>query len=257
VKAEILSPRSVRSRSVQGSWVSRLTPAGLARLLGPVQVGLLAVAVVAALMFVALTLAVLFHPGPFFFDRPISVAIQAVHFAPFDPFHALVSSLGGLIGVGVGAVVIVATFLVMRRATPFVVFLTLYAVVYNGVDLLVRRPRPTGLAHTVTNLGGHSFPSGHVGFFVWLGVLAQVLVFRRLPVAWRVATGILLTVVVIAAALSRIYVGAHWPSDVVGGLLVGVGWSALTLSLGGLTRRLNRARPPSRAIPKPLAAPAV
>jgi len=43
---------------------------------------------------------------------------------------------------------------------------------------------------------------------------------------------------VTAAALSRIYVGAHWPSDVIGGLLVGVAWTSLSLSLGRLSKPL-------------------
>lgn len=42
--------------------------------------------------------------------------------------------------------------------------------------------------------------------------------------------------VLVVAALSRIYVGAHWPSDVIGGLLIGVAWTSLSLSLGRLTR---------------------
>ncbi len=222
--------------------MSKRRPVGLARLTGPVQPPLLAVAAVTALLFMALSAAVELHPAPFFFDRPISEAVQSVNFVPFEPFHALVSALGGLVGVGVGAAVILATVILMRRATPFVVFSTLYSLIYNGVDLLIRRPRPTGLAHTAANLGGFSFPSGHVGFFVWLGVLAQVLLFRRLPVLWRVVTGTLMAVLVIGAGLSRIYVGAHWPSDVVGGLLVGVSWSSLSLSFGRLTDPLNRTR---------------
>ena len=132
---------------------------------------------------------------------------------------------------------IALTFLIRRRATPLVVFSAFYAAVYNVVNIIVRRPRPTGVAHTTSKLIGYGYPSGHVGFFVWLSVLAVVLLARnRLPRPLYIACWFLAAVLVTAVALSRVYVGAHWPSDVVGGLLVGVAWTCLSLSLGRLTR---------------------
>ena len=138
-------------------------------------------------------------------------------------------------GVVVGAAVILATFIFMRKATPLVAFSAIYSLIYNGVDILIRRPRPTGLLHPTPTLTGYSFPSGHVAFFIWLGVLAMVLLARRLSHRWYVACWVLVVALVAAASMSRIYVSAHWPSDVLGGLLVGVSWMALSLSLGRLT----------------------
>ncbi|MGA7987040.1 MAG: phosphatase PAP2 family protein, partial [Candidatus Dormiibacterota bacterium] len=117
-----------------------------------------------------------------------------------------------------------------------VAFSAIYAAVYNIVNIIVLRPRPTGVAHTTSKLMGYSFPSGHVGFFVWLSVLGVVLLARNhVPRALYIACWVLAVVLVVAAALSRIYVGAHWPSDVVGGFLVGVAWTCFSLSLGRLT----------------------
>lgn len=207
----------------------------VSRLAGDVDPVFMAIAVVTGISFVALALLVVLHPAPFFFDRPIAVAVQSVNFSPFAPFHTFVSAFSGLVGVGVGVGVIVVTFLFMRRATLFVAFSAIYSLIYNGVDILIRRPRPTGLAHTTHNLGGYSFPSGHSGFFVWLAVLAVVLLARRLPRPLYLASLALALVLVLAAGLSRVYVGAHWPSDVLGGLLVGVSWTSLSLALGRLT----------------------
>ncbi len=194
------------------------------------------VAIGAGFLFAVLTVLVIAHPAPFFFDRPLEVAVQSVNVGPFAWFNAFVSAFSGYVGIGVGAAVIAVTFLVRRSATPLVAFSAIYAVVYNVVNIIVRRPRPTGVAHTTSKLIGFSFPSGHVGFFVWLSVLAMVLVAReRLPRALYVGCWILAALLVTAAGLSRIYVGAHWPSDVVGGFLVGVAWTSLSLSLGRLT----------------------
>ncbi len=206
-------------------------------LTGDINWALMAVAIVAAVLFAVLTLLVVAHPAPFFFDRPIEVAVQSVNVGPFGWFNTFVSAFSGFVGVGVGAAVIVVTFLLRRPATPFVAFSAIYAAVYNIVNIIVSRPRPTGVAHTTPNLMGFSFPSGHVGFFVWLSVLAMVLLARnRLPRPLYLTCWVLAVLLVLAAALSRIYVGAHWPSDVVGGFLVGVAWTCLSLSLGRLTR---------------------
>ena len=195
------------------------------------------VAIVAGVLFTLLTLLVLAHPAPFFFDRPIEVAVQSANVGPFAWFNTFVSAFAGFVGVGVGAAVIVLTFLFRRRATPLVAFSAMYAAVYNIVNIIVSRPRPSGVAHTTSNLMGYSYPSGHVGFFVWLSVLAVVLLARnRLPRALYIASWLLAMVLVAASALSRVYVGAHWPSDVVGGFLVGVAWTCLSFSLGRLTK---------------------
>lgn len=194
------------------------------------------VALVSGFLFVVLSVLVAVHPAPFVFDRPVEVAVQSVSVGPFAWFNAFVSAFSGFVGLGVGAAVIALTFWLRRPATPLVAFSAIYAAVYNIVNIIIRRPRPAGVAHTTSKLIGFSYPSGHVGFFVWLSVLALVLLARGLPRWMYIGCWFLAVVLVVAAALSRIYVGAHWPSDVLGGLLIGVAWTSLSLSLGRLTK---------------------
>ena len=206
------------------------------RLPGDVDRRFIGIAIIAGILFVLLTIAVVLHPAPFAFDRPIEDDVQAVNAGPFNWFNDFVSAFAGFVGVVVGLGVIALTFFLRRPATLFVAFSAIYSVVYNVVNLIVQRPRPSGVPHTTSHLMGYSYPSGHVGFFVWLGTLAIVLLVRGLPRPVRIACWVLVCIVVVAAALSRIYVGAHWPSDVIGGFLVGVAWTALSLSFGRLTR---------------------
>jgi undecaprenyl-diphosphatase len=214
--------------SSSSSWLHRLT--------GDINGVFMSIAVVAGVLFALLTALVAMHPAPFFLDRPIETAVQSINARPFAWFNSFVSAFAGLVGVGVGAAVIVLTFLLRRPATLFVAFSAIYSVLYNVVNIIIQRPRPTGVAHTTSNLIGYSYPSGHVGFFLWLSVLAMVLLARRLPRPLYFACWVLAAVLVVAAALSRIYVGAHWPSDVIGGFLVGLAWTCLSLSLGRLTK---------------------
>src|SRR5258708_13823901 len=133
------------------------------------------ISAVTGILFVGLALVVSVHPAPLFFDRPIADAVESVTVGPLQPFNDFVSAFSGLVGVGVGAAVIGLTFLLMRRATPFVAFSAVYSLIYNGVDLLIRRPRPTGLAHATPHLSVHSFPSVHACFCVCLSALPVLL----------------------------------------------------------------------------------
>jgi undecaprenyl-diphosphatase len=69
----------------------------------------------------------------------------------------------------------------------------------------------------------HSFPSGHVaGIGALLGILAACVAVERSPIVRALATALVVAGVVIVA-FSRLYLGAHWLSDVIGGaLLAGV-----------------------------------
>jgi membrane-associated phospholipid phosphatase len=91
------------------------------------------------------------------------------------------------------------------------------------VKLFVHRPRPTAdLVHVVKMLASFSFPSGHVmfysGFFGFLWFLAYT---HLKPSPLRSLLLVGFGLLVASVGLSRIYLGEHWASDVVGGYLLG------------------------------------
>jgi undecaprenyl-diphosphatase len=96
----------------------------------------------------------------------------------------------------------------------------------------IARQRPTtDLVAIVAHANGYSYPSGHAVFFTWLcfmlaASLAPRLRRRRRLLLWTAALALDLIV-----CLGRVWAGAHWPTDVAGGFLLGLSWSAFVLWL--------------------------
>ena len=88
----------------------------------------------------------------------------------------------------------------------------------------VHLPRPVSIYHGASAYG---FPSGHTTMSVALYGFLAILLARELSGAWR--WGLFSSVISISfiIGLSRLYLGAHWLSDVLGGYFIGAGWVAV------------------------------
>jgi len=95
------------------------------------------------------------------------------------------------------------------------------ALLVNVVKVIVVRPRPQ-LA-PLTSVSTSGFPSGHAaGTLSVIGAMLIVVVARRGRRAWPLLIGGF--VLVVAIGLSRVYLGVHYPGDVLGGWLLAAGW---------------------------------
>lgn len=141
--------------------------------------------------------------------------------------------------------VAVAFWLGIRRRPRLAAWLVVTvfggALLSSTVKAAVGRKRPL-LAHPVAHAASASFPSGHaIGSVVGVGAL--LLVF--LPSARRATRPLLLTLGalwVLAIGFSRLGLGVHYLTDVLGGYLLGAGWLAVTTALFTAWRR-DLARP--------------
>jgi undecaprenyl-diphosphatase len=133
-----------------------------------------------------------------------------------------------------------AVFLAFRRRWRLVLYLLVSgagALVMDPIlKTLVGRLRPV-VAHPIAHGGGNSFPSGHsLGSIVCYG--AVFLVF--LPAArgrWRTAFTAVIVTLVALIGISRVLLGVHYLSDVLGGWTLGITWLGLTAFAFELARR--------------------
>ena len=116
-------------------------------------------------------------------------------------------------------------FLLRRRREAIFSLLTVIASGVNAaIKLVVHRPRPTDtLIAVYQQLTDPSFPSGHVVFYVvFFGfILTTMIVIKKLPLAARIIVGAFCIFLILFVSVSRIYLGAHWATDVIGGYCVG------------------------------------
>lgn len=101
---------------------------------------------------------------------------------------------------------------------------------YALAKLAVRRHRPHIISHLMHGAGWYSYPSGHsmlAPLVFGLGAIAWATPWRS-PAA-RLVTLALAALLALAIGVSRVYLGSHYPSDVIGGLLLGSAWSALSI----------------------------
>lgn len=142
----------------------------------------------------------------------------------------------------------------MLAAAGALGFLLLVQGVRYSVMYGVARPRPP-VADWAAPASGFAFPSGHATTSALVaGLLAWAAWRRAAPAAARLC-GALVACWAVAVGLSRIYLGVHWPTDVLGGWLYALTWlTAATAVLavlggGGRSRPGGTDRPPSSTVP--------
>jgi len=91
------------------------------------------------------------------------------------------------------------------------------------LKLAISRPRPSAdLVHVLSPLQSNGFPSGHAFFaIVILGLLVYFAFINLKNRAIRIVVPASLIALILLVGTSRVYLGVHWPSDVIGGYLIG------------------------------------
>jgi len=178
----------------------------------------------------------------FGFDLRATMFVQQFNWGPLVYPMEFINWLAGYLQVLAGAIAIIALFIYERRAGWLMLIASVSSLIDNIIKLIVTRDRPCSsvdaascstldLVHILTPASGYSYPSGHAVFFTWLSFMIAFSLAPRVKPEFRPFLWIGAAIVIFLACLARVWAGDHWPSDVLGGVLLGIGWSAFVLWL--------------------------
>jgi undecaprenyl-diphosphatase len=180
-----------------------------------------------------------------YFDAAILMTLHRPDFSNADWFIEFVRDISGLGGTGVLGLLVIASimFLAISNEGKTAFFVTLAtlsgAVLSSLLKLGFDRPRLDMIPH-LTHTFSTSFPSGHA-------MVSAVVYLTLGTLLARVVSGLWLKIYVMAVAfsftgligLSRLYLGVHWPSDVLAGWAAGAAWALLWWAIANVSNLEN------------------
>jgi len=170
-------------------------------------------------------------------DRKVTMAVRHVHGSTRTRLAHAVTFLGSHAFL-IPAAILASGVLLIAGWRSSARFLGFSMLVGSALSPLLKRRFRRGRPDLWTPLATeptHSFPSGHATMgSIFFGALGIVF-WRELPgAAARTGTVLFCSAMILLVALSRVYLGAHWLSDVLAGILLAAVWLALSAVLIGL-----------------------
>ena len=176
--------------------------------------------------FIALSILVVIYPN-LAIDLKFSEEIQE-HQNPFIDKVIYIISTPGYMTESVILVLVTSLLFFLfkyKKAALFVLLTSIAGLISTIVKGIVNRPRPSkDLVRILYETAQQSFPSGHMLFYVVFFGFLILLMFQleNVPKIVRYVVGFISAFFIFTIPFSRIYLGAHWFTDVLGGFLLGL-----------------------------------
>lgn len=168
----------------------------------------------------------------FAFDKTILLWIHSFANPTLDRIMLFITSLGDPNTVVVIATISLALLLWRRyyqEAKTFAIDCIGGVVLSYGLKLVFGKTRPDLWQSPITETS-YSYPSGHaLGSTILYGFLAYIVATRYPQFSWLIYT--LAGLLIFAVGLSRLYLGVHWPTDIIGGYCIGFLWVMFCITM--------------------------
>jgi len=198
------------------------------------------VRIVAGFIVAALVLALIgwlvtgrFREYPLSFDTSIRTAIRQMRSPMWASLFLTVTKLGSTIYLAIVGSVAGIIFIYMRWFRPVLLLILVMcgqAALDQGFKWLIARPRPPALIDYKT-VESWSFPSGHALSSLCLYfTIAWIMTTQLENSAAKVGLWIFAAILVFLIGMSRVYIGVHYPTDVIAGFLAGAIWTTAVMA---------------------------
>lgn len=153
-----------------------------------------------------------------FYDAPI---YQFISQLPFTNFFLFITKFGDALFI-LFCLCVALVFLKDMKTRKFLALTMLFEIILNlGLKIFFGRPRPN-VVHLVEETS-YSFPSGHAMISMTFYLLVIFFLWNtKLNRALKIVFTVFLALLILFIGISRIYLGVHYASDILGGFLLGI-----------------------------------
>ena len=167
------------------------------------------------------------------FDEPIIDVIQGTQSAGLTSVMKTFTTIGSTTTVALLALLTLIVLLWKKHKAQAVLFIAALGgtgILNQVLKFIFKRERPD--FDRLIDIGGYSFPSGHTMMAFSLYTILAYIIWRNLHNVWaRIGITILAIFMIVMIAVSRIYLGVHFPSDIVGGVLASSVWLFASIAM--------------------------
>ena len=205
---------------------------------------LLGISIATLFVFVLIALDVIFNGKLVAFDQVVHNLSLSWHTPLRDKISFWITQSGSL-GAMLLYSAIIMLFLLrkkMQKEARFYLFGMLgSAALFSGIKELVCRVRPSSYIGDF-HQHGYSFPSGHSTMSMTFGLLLFFLLYSKVSQGYRAALIVFCILFPLLIGFSRIYLGVHYFSDVMGGFTLGIFWVMLLAWKIGISTEVSPSR---------------